>query len=71
MLNGSVSIDVQMVLAPYTVTFHVTDEKGGVVPYANVKMDNRISTTNLQGVASLSARNGNYPYTIEKLRYDE
>lgn len=70
-LNGSVSIDVQMVLAPYTVTFHVTDEKGVVVPYANVRMDNRITTTNLQGVASLSARNGNYPYTIEKLGYDE
>jgi uncharacterized membrane protein len=70
-LNGSVSIDVQMVLAPYTVTFHVTDEKGGVVPYANVMMDNRTTITNLQGVASLSARNGNYPYTIEKLGYDE
>lgn len=70
-LNGSVSIDVQMVLAPYTVTFHVMDEKGGVVPYANVMMDNRITTTNLQGVASLLARNGNYPYTIEKLGYDE
>lgn len=70
-LNGSVSIDVQMVLAPYTVTFHVTDEKGGVVPYANVMMDGRTTTTNLQGVVSLSARNGNYPYTIEKLGYDE
>lgn len=70
-LNGSVSIDVQMVLAPYMVTFHVTDEKGGVVPYANVMMDNRTTTTNLQGVASLLARNGNYPYTIEKLGYDE
>lgn len=70
-LNGSVSIDVQMVLAPYTVTFYVTDEKGGVVPYANVMMNNRTTTTNLQGVASLSARNGNYPYTIEKLGYDE
>lgn len=70
-LNGSVFIDVQMVLAPYTVTFHVTDEKGGVVPYANVMMDNRTTITNLQGVASLSARNGNYPYTIEKLGYDE
>lgn len=70
-LNGSVSIDVQMVLAPHTVTFHVTDEKGVVVPYANVMMDNRTTTTNLQGVASLSARNGNYPYTIEKLGYDE
>lgn len=70
-LNGNVSIDVQMVLAPYTVTFHVTDEKRGVVPYANVMMDNRTTTTNLQGVASLSARNGNYPYTIEKLGYDE
>ena len=70
-LNGSVSIDVQMVLAPYTVTFHVTDEKGGVVPYANVMMDNRTTFTNLQGVASLPARNGNYPYTIEKLGYDE
>lgn len=70
-LNGSVFIDVQMVLAPYTVTFHVTDEKGGVVPYANVMMDNRTTLSNLQGVASLSARNGNYPYTIEKLGYDE
>jgi uncharacterized phage protein gp47/JayE/uncharacterized membrane protein len=70
-LNGSVSIDVQMVLAPYTVTFHVTDEKGGVVPYANVMMNNRTTTTNLQGVASLPARNGNYPYIIEKLGYDE
>nr|DAP94181.1 MAG TPA: Baseplate J like protein [Herelleviridae sp.] len=70
-LNGSVSIDVQMVLAPYTVTFHVTDEKGGVVPHANVMMDNRTTTTNLQGVASLSARNGSHPYTIEKLGYDE
>lgn len=70
-LNGSVSIAVQMFLAPYTVTFHVTDEKGGVVPYANVMMDNRTTTTNLQGVASLPARNGNNPYTIEKLGYDE
>lgn len=70
-LNGSVSIEVEMICAPYTVTFHVTDEKGVVVPYANVMMDNRATTTNLQGVASLSARNGNYPYTIEKLGYDE
>ena len=70
-LNGSVSIAVQIVLAPYTVTFHVTDEKGGVVPYANVMMDNRTTSTNLQGVASLSVGNGNYPYTIEKLGYDE
>ena len=70
-LNGSVSIDVQMVLAPYTVTFHVTDEKGTAVPYANVTMDGRTTTTNLQGIATLSARNGNYPYTIEKLGYDE
>jgi uncharacterized membrane protein len=70
-LNGSVSIDVQMVLAPYTVTFHVTDEKGATVPYANVTMDGRTTTTNLQGIATLSARNGNYPYTIEKLGYDE
>ena len=70
-LNGSVSIDVQMILAPYTVTFHVKDEKGDPVPYANVMMDNRTTTTNLQGVATLSARNGNYPYTIEKLGYDE
>lgn len=70
-LNGSVSIDVQMTLAPYTVTFHVKDEKGDPVPYANVMMDNRTTTTNLQGVASLSVRNGNYPYTIEKLGYDE
>lgn len=70
-LNGSVSIDVQMVLAPYTVTFHVTDEKGAAVPYANVTMDKRTTTTNLQGTATLSARNGNYPYTIEKLGYDE
>lgn len=70
-LNGSVSIDVQMVLAPYTVTFHVTDEKGAAVPYANVTMDKRTTTTNLQGIATLSARNGDYPYTIEKLGYDE
>lgn len=70
-LNGSVSIDVQMVLAPYTVTFHVTDEKGAAVPYASVTMDRRTTTTNLQGIATLSARNGNYPYTIEKLGYDE
>lgn len=70
-LNGSVSIDVQMVLAPYTVTFHVTDEKGAAVPYANITMDKRTTTTNLQGIATLSARNGNYPYTIEKLGYDE
>ena len=70
-LNGSVSIDVQMILAPYTVTFHVKDEKGDPVPYANVMMDNRTTTTNLQGVATLSARNGNYSYTIEKLGYDE
>lgn len=70
-LNGSVSIDVQMVLAPYTVIFHVTDEKGAAVPYANVTMDKRTTTTNLQGTATLSVRNGNYPYTIEKLGYDE
>lgn len=70
-LNGSVFIDVQMILAPYTITFHVKDEKGDPVPYANVMMDNRTTTTNLQGVATLSARNGNYPYTIEKLGYDE
>lgn len=70
-LNGSVSIDVQMVLAPYTVIFHVTDEKGAAVPYANVIMDGRTTTTNLQGIATLSARNGNYSYTIGKLGYDE
>lgn len=70
-LNGSVSIDVEMVRAPYTVTFRVRDERGAVVPYANVTMDNRITTTNIEGVATLSARNGNYPYLISKLGYDD
>jgi uncharacterized phage protein gp47/JayE/uncharacterized membrane protein len=70
-LNGSVSIDVEMVRAPYTVTFRVRDERGAAVPYANVTMDNRITTTNIEGVATLSARNGNYPYLISKLGYDD
>lgn len=70
-LNGSVSIDVEMVRAPYTVTFRVRDERGAVVPYANVTMDNRTTTTNIEGVATLSARNGNYPYLISKLGYDD
>ena len=70
-LNGSVSIDVEMVRAPYTVTFRVRDERGAVVPYANVTMDNRTTTTNIEGVATLSVRNGNYPYLISKLGYDD
>ena len=70
-LNGSVSIDVEMDRAPYTVTFRVRDERGAVVPYANVTMDNRATTTNIEGVATLSARNGNYPYLISKLGYDD
>ena len=70
-LNGSVSIDVEMVRAPYTVTFRVRDERGAAVPYANVTMDNRATTTNIEGVATLSARNGNYPYLISKLGYDD
>lgn len=70
-LNGSVSIDVEMVRAPYTVTFRVRDERGAVVPYANVTMDNRTTTTNIEGVATLSARNGNYPYLVSKLGYDD
>ena len=70
-LNGSVSIDVEMVRAPYTVTFRVRDERGAAVPYANVTMDNRTTTTNIEGVATLSARNGNYPYLISKLGYDD
>ena len=70
-LNGSVSIDVEMVRAPYTVTFRVRDERGAVVPYANVTMDNRTTTTNIEGVATLSARNGNYSYLISKLGYDD
>ena len=70
-LNGSVSIDVEMVRAPYTVTFRVRDERGEAVPYANVTMDNRTTTTNIEGVATLSARNGNYPYLISKLGYDD
>lgn len=70
-LNGSVSIDVEMVRAPYTVTFRVRDERGAAVPYANVTMDNRTTTTNIEGVVTLSARNGNYPYLISKLGYDD
>ena len=70
-LNGSVSIDVEMVRAPYTVTFRVRDERGAAVPYANVTMDNRTTTTNIEGVATLSARNGDYPYLISKLGYDD
>lgn len=70
-LNGSVSIDVEMVRAPYTVTFRVRDERGAAVPYANVTMDNRTTTTNIEGVATLSARNGNYPYLVSKLGYDD
>lgn len=70
-LNGSVSIDVEMVRAPYTVTFRVRDERGEAVPYANVTMDNRTTTTSIEGVATLSARNGNYPYLISKLGYDD
>ena len=69
-LNGSVSIDVEMVRAPYTVTFRVRDERGAAVPYANVTMDNRTTSTNIEGVATLSARNGNYPYLVSKLGYD-
>lgn len=70
-LNGSVSIDVEMVRAPYTVTFRVRDERGEAVPYANVTMDNRTTTTSIEGVATLSARNGNYLYLISKLGYDD
>ena len=70
-LNGSVFIDVEMVRAPYTVTFRVRDERGAAVPYANVTMDNRTTTTNIEGVATLLARNGNYPYLISKLGYDD
>ena len=70
-LNGTVSIDVEMVRAPYTVTFRVRDERGEAVPYANVTMDNRTTTTNIEGVATLSARNGDYPYLISKLGYDD
>lgn len=70
-LNGTVSIDVEMVRAPYMVTFRVRDERGEAVPYANVTMDNRTTTTNIEGVATLSARNGNYPYLISKLGYDD
>lgn len=70
-LNGSVSIDVEMVRAPYTVTFRVRDERGAAVPYANVTMNNRTTTTNIEGVATLSARNGNYLYLISKLGYDD
>lgn len=70
-LNGSVSIEVEMVRAPYTVTFIVTDETGALVPYATIQMDNRSVTTNVLGQASISVKSGDYSYTITKTGYDD
>lgn len=70
-LNGSVSIEVEMVRAPYTVTFIVTDETGALVPYATIQMDNRSVTTNVLGQASISVKSGDYPYSITKTGYDD
>lgn len=70
-LNGSVSIEVEMVRAPYTVTFIVTDETGALVPYATIQMDSRSVTTNVLGQASISVKSGDYPYTITKTGYDD
>ena len=70
-LNASVSITNTIVLAPWTVTFNLVDEKGLPVEGAQISAGGKQTTSNINGIATLNLKNGTYPYVITKLGYEE
>lgn len=70
-LNASVSITNTIVLAPWTVTFNLVDEKGLPVEGVQISAGGKQTTSNINGIATLNLKNGTYPYVITKLGYEE
>ena len=69
-LNGAITIDVTMVLAPYTVTFNVVDEDGNRLSNVTIVTNNVSLTTNSNGQATISLQTGEYTYQATLLGYD-
>jgi len=70
-VNAPLSIDVDMPLFPWSITFHVTSD-GADLPGALVTVEpgNITGATGTNGNAVLEITNGTYTYTVEKAGYN-
>ena len=70
-LNNSVTINAQMVIAPFTVIFDIRDENGLGLQGAEIIIDDQSEITNGTGRASIDFKPGTYIYSVSKLGYED
>ena len=74
-LNNSVSIEIELRLAPYTVTFVTIDGDNPTKRVQNVNIAiegiEKQITTNSNGVATVQLKDGEYFYSASSLGYEE
>lgn len=67
--NQDVSIDINMSLITYQVSFNVISD-GSPLAGASIQVNNQTIVSNQQGVAQISLVPGTYPFTVSKANYD-
>lgn len=70
-LNNSVTINAQMVIAPFTVIFDIRDENGLGLQGAEIIVDGQSEITDGTGRASIDLKPGTYIYSVSKLGYED
>ena len=70
-LNNSVTINAQMVIAPFTVIFDIRDENGLGLQGAEIIIDDQSEITDGTGRASIDLKPGTYIYSVSKLGYED
>ena len=70
-LNNFVTINAQMVIAPFTVIFDIRDENGLGLQGAEIIVDGQSEITDGTGRASIDLKPGTYIYSVSKLGYED
>lgn len=69
--NSDLDLGLTMTLKHFTVLISAVDENGDPVENALVNINNEVLTTNDQGQVTALLQNGNYPFTITKIGYND
>lgn len=69
--NSDLDLELTMTLKHFTVLISAVDENGDPVENALVNINNEVLTTNDQGQVTALLQNGNYPFTITKIGYND
>ena len=69
--NSDLDLNLTMTLKHFTVLISAVDEYGDPVENALVNINNEVLTTNDQGQVTALLQNGNYPFTITKIGYND